>query len=147
MGTWNPLSELERVRRELDAVMERGSPGVRWPRGSVSASAARQYPRVNVAATAEGYRIEALVPGAEDLDVTVTGNTLTLSGNKVAPSGVDPGAFHRSERAAGRFARTLELPEDVAADKVTASYREGILRLELPKAESAKPRRIEVQVG
>ncbi len=149
MSTWDPLRELERLRREMDEVADRGLPWRRWPLGFLPASAARQYPRVNVAATNEGYVLEALAPGADvtGLDVSVKGNVLTISGEKLAPKDVAPEAYHRSERAAGRFVRTLELPEDIAADKVTASYRDGILRLELPKAETAKPRQIEVQVG
>ena len=56
-------------------------------------------------------------------------------------------AFHRTERAAGKFVRTLELPGDVDAQGVTAKYTEGIIRITLPKAQAVKPRQIEVEIG
>jgi HSP20 family protein len=133
----------------MDRIFEGVPAGRVWPLGFLPGSAARQYPRVNVAEAHDSYRVEALAPGADpaQLDVSIKENVLTLSGVKTAPEGVEPEAFHRSERAAGRFVRSLELPGEVDVEKVKASYVDGILTLTLPKAERAKARRIEIAVG
>ena len=69
---------------------------------------------------------------------------LTIKGERKTPS-FDQGGWHRRERGYGRFNRTLELPTDVESDKVEAHFKHGVLLIELPKREEAKPRRIEVK--
>ena len=63
------------------------------------------------------------------------------------PANLTPEAFHRSERAAGRFVRTIELPVEVDAERVKAEYKQRLLRVTLPKAEAAKPKQISVRVS
>jgi HSP20 family protein len=78
----------------------------------------------------------------------VAGETLTLSGEKPrAPGEIKPEAFHREERAAGKFVRSIELPVDVDETKVKAEYKNGLLLINLPKSEKAKPKQISVQVA
>jgi HSP20 family protein len=110
---------------------------------------ARAYPLVNLAEDSEGYTLEALAPGVnpESIQITVVRNTLTVSGEKTPPEGVQREQFHRSERAAGRFVRNIELPTDIDPEKVQARYTNGLLVLTLPKSEAAKPRQIQVNVG
>lgn len=148
MAAWDAYRELERLRGEMDRIFEGAAPGRGWNLGFLPGTGARQYPRVNVAETAEEFRVEALAPGVdpESLDLQVKENLLTLSGEKRGPQGVSPEAFHRSERAAGRFVRTLELPGEIDPARVRATYTDGILRVVLPKAPEAKPRQIEIQV-
>jgi HSP20 family protein len=149
MAVWDPFRELERLRREMDRVYEGGGPSRTWPLGFLPGSGARQYPRVNVAEGPEGYVVEALAPGVDPktLDVNVKKNVLTISGEKKGPEEVKAEAFHRNERSAGRFLRTVELPTDVDGEKVKAAYTDGILRVTLPRPEAAKPKRIQVQMG
>ena len=149
MAFWDPLRELEQLRREMDRISESVVPSRPWTVGFLPGRGARQYPRLNVAETAEGYVAEALAPGIDPqtLDLNVKENVLTIAGEKSAPEGVKAEAVHRSERSAGRFVRTLELPAEIDADKVKASYSDGILRVVLPKAEQTEPRRIDVEVG
>ncbi|MFU8857800.1 MAG: Hsp20/alpha crystallin family protein [Deferrisomatales bacterium] len=148
MAAWDPLRELERLRREMDRIFEGVSPARTWSLGFLPGTAARQYPRVNIAEDADGYVVEALAPGVDPttLDLSVKDNVLTISGEKKAPEGVRAEAFHRSERSAGRFVRAVELPDDLNAEQVNAAYTDGILRVNLPKAEQAKPRRIEIDL-
>ncbi|MDW7710633.1 MAG: Hsp20/alpha crystallin family protein [Deferrisomatales bacterium] len=148
MAAWDPLRELERLRREMDRIFEGVSPARTWSLGFLPGTAARQYPRVNIAEDADGYVVEALAPGVDPttLDLSVKDNVLTISGEKKAPEGVRAEAFHRSERSAGRFVRAVELPDDLNAEQVKAAYTDGILRVNLPKAEQAKPRRIEIDL-
>ncbi|GAB4283994.1 MAG: Hsp20/alpha crystallin family protein [Deferrisomatales bacterium] len=149
MAMLEALQELERLRSEMDRVFGDLSTFHRWPLGFLPGTSARRYPRVNVAEAGDAYRVVALAPGVDPstLEITVKGNTLTLAGEKKAPEGVNAEAYHRSERAVGRFHRTVELPADVDPDKVRATYRDGILRVELEKAEAAKPRKIAIEMG
>lgn len=149
MATWDPYRELERLRAEMDRIFESAAPARTWTLGFLPGTSARQYPRVNIAEGQDGYVVEALAPGVDPatLDLSVKENVLTISGEKKAPEGVRPEAFHRSERSAGRFVRAVELPADLDPEKVKAAYADGILRVTLPKAEQAKPRRIEIELA
>nr|NIQ93207.1 Hsp20/alpha crystallin family protein [Desulfuromonadales bacterium]NIR33245.1 Hsp20/alpha crystallin family protein [Desulfuromonadales bacterium]NIS39552.1 Hsp20/alpha crystallin family protein [Desulfuromonadales bacterium] len=92
--------------------------------------------------------VEALVPGidAENLELSVMRGVLTLSGERKAENGKEK-TWHRRERGAGKFMRTVELPVEVDADKVKAEYANGVLTVTLPKAESAKPKRISIEAS
>jgi HSP20 family protein len=86
-----------------------------------------------------------LAPDA--INLNVTDGQLTLSGEKpVLGRDIRADAYHRNERTAGRFVRTIALPSAVDRDNTKAEYRNGILTVTLPKAESAKPKRIEVKI-
>ncbi len=149
MAIWDPFRELERLRQEMDRIFETVTPAGSPRGGFLPGLGARQYPRVNVADAGEAYLVEALAPGVDPatLDVSMKGDVLTISGEKSAPHGVKPDAFHRSERSAGRFVRSIELPSEIDASKVKAAYTDGILQVTLPKAERAKPKRIEISVA
>lgn len=148
MPMWDSFSELERLRREMDRVFQ-GTGALPRALSFLPGAGARQYPRVNVAEEGDHYLVEALAPGVDPatLEVTVKGETLTLSGEKRAPEGVKAEAYHRTERSAGRFARGVELPGEIDAEKVTAAYADGIIKVTLPKAEKARPKRVEIAVG
>jgi len=93
--------------------------------------------------------ITAEVPGvsADEIDISVVGETLTLSGER-KPEDLEGGVrYHRRERGGGRFSRSIELPFRVDADKVEAAYDKGILRVTLPRAEADKPRKITVRAA
>ena len=84
----------------------------------------------------------------ESLDISVVQDQLTIAGEKPATRDkVEAEAYHRGEREAGRFVRTLRLPFEVDQDKATAEFKNGLLKLTLPKAESARPKQIAVNVG
>ena len=148
MTLWEPLRmhQLHRLRRDMDQLFDTVALPSSRTSGFLPGAGARQYPRINLAETPDGYVAEALAPGVEpaSFGVTVKENVLTISGDKAAPQGVPTEAFHRNERAGGRFSRSIELPAEVAAEKVSAAYRDGILTVTLPKAPQAKPRRIEI---
>ena len=149
MAVWDPFRELERLRHEMDRIFESVMPSRSWALEFLPGTGARRYPRVNVAEQDDQYIVEALAPGVDpySLDVNVKENVLTISGEKKAPEGVRPEAYHRNERSAGRFVRSLELPADIDAEHVKAVYADGILQVVLPKAEEARPKRIEIEVG
>jgi len=104
---------------------------------------------MNVGEDENNIHVHALAPGIDPktLEVSITGNQLFISGEKKPVSEeVKPEAVHRSERAAGRFMRSVELAAEVDSAKVKASYSDGLIRITLPKAEEAKPKRIQVSV-
>ena len=150
MSIWDPFRELETLRREIDRVVGESGLGSLPRRARLAflpGRGARQYPLVNLHDDRENLYVEALAPGLDPskIDVTVTGNTLTLAGEKPGPGDVPSERIHRNERAAGRFVRMVELPADVDGSRVSAQYRNGLLLLTMPRAESARPRRITVQ--
>ncbi|HVU85913.1 MAG TPA: Hsp20/alpha crystallin family protein [Pirellulales bacterium] len=108
----------------------------------------RLFPAVNVWEEGDQLFAEAELPGVkgEDLDVSVTGDELTLRGRRSVTSG-EGQSYHRRERSAGEFSRTLHLPYEVDANGVEATLRDGVLFLKLPKAASARPRKIEIRSG
>jgi HSP20 family protein len=105
------------------------------------------FPPVNLWEEAEGFRLEAELPGLkiEDLEITVTGrNQLTIKGER-KPEAPEKSQTHRQERIYGSFVRTLTLPAQVDENKVEARFEHGVLHIHLPKHEAAKPRKIPVK--
>jgi HSP20 family protein len=152
MAQWDPFAGMEALRREIDRAFDNvGRRTGPLPRAAfLPGRAARQYPLVNLHEDKDSLYVEALAPGADpnSLNLSVVRNTLTISGEKRrTPSEVRSEAFHRNERAAGRFVRTIELPVEVDEERVGADYRNGLLLITLPKAERAKPKQINVQVA
>jgi len=112
--------------------------------------AARQYPLINIFDDEDKMYVECLAPGLDpdELEVTVENNLLTIRGQKNSrPADLSPEAYHRSERAAGKFARTVEIGREIDPDSVKAEYRHGLLLVTLGKTEKAKPRRIQISSG
>jgi HSP20 family protein len=93
--------------------------------------------------------IKAEIPGMnkDDIDITVENFTLTIRGEKKAEQTVKEDQFHRVERNYGAFTRSFALPHTVDANKVEASYKDGVLTIKLPQREEAKPKQIKVNVA
>jgi HSP20 family protein len=104
------------------------------------------FPPINVWEEGEAVKIEAEFPGVklEDIDVSFDQGELTLKGVKKFDV-KENAPLHRRERLTGAFARTLTLPWEIVADKVSAELKDGILTVTLPKAEAAKPRKVAVK--
>lgn len=152
--TFNIIEDVERMRREVDRLLDSVKPaGWAQPFSRISflpGRAARAYPLLNVGEDEDNFHIRALAPGIDPktLEVSITGRQLYISGEKKPINGgIKPEAVHRSERAAGRFMRTVNLAADVDSTKVRAVYSDGLIRITLPKADEAKPKKIEVSVG
>lgn len=95
------------------------------------------------------YVVSLEVPGMkrEDISVTVHDGVLTITGERKSESDTKTGTVHRSERTYGKFTRSVSLPPTAKADQIAASYKDGVLQVELPKAEEAKPKSIEVKIS
>jgi HSP20 family protein len=142
MVRWtSPFGELLSLRQAMDRLFEESY--VR-PR-SWGTSDGNGLP-LDVYATPDAIVVEAALPGVkpDDVDITITGDTLTISGSSAEQrERTDEGVLYREIRR-GTFSRTVTLPSDVKSDGATASFENGILRLSIPKAENAKPRQIKI---
>jgi len=152
LRTWDPVRQLEALRRDIERAFEDNET---WKRpfsryAFLPALGARNYPLLNVSEDSEHVYVEAMAPGLnpEALEISVLQGQLRIAGEKpgITPE-VKPEAYHRNERSAGRFVRTVNLPTDVDGDRVTAQYKNGLLLVTLPKAEAAKPKQIRVDVS
>lgn len=112
-----------------------------------SALAERPYvvPEVNIYETEEGYVLEAEMPGVtkDGLEITLEGNTLTFTGRR--QDEVVPGTVLYRESSPAHYRRVFELDPMIDSNKISAEMRQGMLTLKLPKAERAKPRKIEIK--
>ena len=144
----NTLLPVAQLRDEMDRLVneffvpEANGPQRRWAR------TAGGFPPLNVWEDGDALYAEAEIPGvkSDDLDISVIAGDLTIRGRRGQPQqeGV---AYHRQERGTGEFNRVLRLPVDVDANKVEATLNDGVLLIKLPKAESAKPKKIKVASG
>ncbi len=141
--------EMDALRREIDRVFSDFWPGMRaWRSPWMAPLAGRTYPLVNLREGRDEYQLDAMIPGLDkdDLEVTTSGRTLTISGKRAGLPEDENITVHRNERGSGRFVRTLELATDIDERNVKAEYKNGILHVTLPKAEYARPRQISVSV-
>ena len=103
-------------------------------------------PPVDIQETADSYRLTAELPGLtkEDISITLENNVLRLTGERKFEKDAKKEGFHRIERTYGAFARAFTLPSQVNHDRVEAAFENGILTINVPKAEQAKPRKITI---
>ncbi|UCD49318.1 MAG: Hsp20/alpha crystallin family protein [Phycisphaerales bacterium] len=134
--------ELARLHRDMDDLLRGFFPNWEWP----SWGAAR-WPVMDIGEQDDTYIIQAEVPGckAEDIDVSVHGNALVISGEKKAEEKREDQGFHHIERSFGSFRRELTLAGEVDAGKIEASCTNGVLTIKLPKSEKAKPVKIKIK--
>jgi HSP20 family protein len=140
----SPFEELERLRRQMELLSGGLAGGRFWSR-----PAAGVFPLMNVTEDKDNYYVRAELPGlkADDLELSVTGDTLSISGERKIPAEDEKAQYHRREREAGRFSRIVSLPAQLDTGKVAASCTDGVLTVTLPKAEEAKPRQIAVKTS
>ena len=135
---WDPLDEIRRVQRAMNRAFDSASP-----------AEPREFPPMNVHAGADSYVVQSALPGlkAESLELTVTGDTLTIKGSREADRLGARETYHRQERGFGQFVRSIKLPSHVDPNAVEARYAKGILRVTLPRAAETKPRKIPLRSG
>jgi HSP20 family protein len=142
-GALAPRNELSRIRNEIDRLFENPfslmAPGTSFFEGWT--------PALDVYEDKDKITVKTELPGMkkEEIDVSLDGNTLTISGERKSEEEKKDRETYRSERYFGRFQRSITLPTPVETTKIEANYREGILTVSLPKSEEAKPKQIPVK--
>jgi HSP20 family protein len=143
---WRPFREVSRLRREMDRLWDdyfgSGRRGLRPLQAEFA-------PAVDVKETAEAVVVKAEVPGmdAQDINISVTGDVLTIKGEKKSEREEKEENYHLVERSYGSFSRSLVLPAAVNLDKIEAKYDKGVLTVTCPKKEEVKPKPIEIKTA
>lgn len=142
---WSPFQRFTSLRDELDRLFDFAFPTARRESGFFGGWA----PAVDVTQDKENVYVRAELPGMkkDEIEVTLHEGIVSLSGERKSETEEKSDQVYRSERYFGRFHRSVALPTAVDAEKITASYKDGVLTVTLPKAEEAKPRQIEVKVS
>lgn len=140
-----PWGEVSRLRREMDDLWNRFFGETPLRRGGL----AEWIPTVDISEAADKIVVRAELPGmeAKDIDISVSGDTLTIKGEKKEEHEKKEESYYSSERYFGSFQRSFQLPSNVVSDKVDATFKNGILTINLPKSEETKAKKIEVKTG
>jgi HSP20 family protein len=138
---WRPFRDLDELQRRFEDFWPL------WPslRG-FQFETGKWVPAVDMYEQDDKYVVKAELPGMkeEDVDVSISGDRLTIKGEKKAETEVKEENYYRSERSYGSFFRSIDLPSDADPNKIDASYDDGVLEITIPKTEAIKPKRIEV---
>jgi HSP20 family protein len=143
MVPWRPFRELEDVERRFDEIFGRPTlPSLWWRFPEETA----WIPALDVFEKDNKLVVKAEIPGMkeEDIDVSVVGDTLTIKGERKAETEVKDEDYYRCERSYGSFFRSIPLPSAVDANKIEASYENGVLEVTLPKTAAAKRKKVKV---
>ena len=141
---WEPFRDLISLREAMDRLFEESF--VR-PRAGWLAPLGAETLAVDMYETDEDVIVKTAVPGvkAEDIDITITGDTLTIKGASKAEEKIEKANYIRQERRYGSFSRSVTLPTTIVAEQAKAEFENGMLTLTLPKAEEVKPKAIKVK--
>ncbi len=141
---WDPFQEIGTLQEDLSSLLDATGFG-----RTFLSQRERRFPLLNIVTSDQDSILRAELPGVElkDLEISLTGTTLTIKGERKAENQVPDEKYYQRERGSGPFGRTVELPHKVDADKVEASLKDGVLSIRLPKAPEIQPRQIEVKLG
>ncbi|MDY7038983.1 MAG: Hsp20/alpha crystallin family protein [Thermodesulfobacteriota bacterium] len=141
---WRPFGTLGTLRREMDDI---------WDRFFGETSLAKTMkgewnPSVDISETKDNFVVKAELPGldAKDVNVSISGNILTVKGEKKKEEEEKDEHHHYVERYYGSFQRSFQLPANVKTDKIDANFHNGVLKVVLPKTEEARKKEIEIKV-
>lgn len=137
----SPWAEMERLQRDMNRLFYDSFSQAGGRVGPAS------YPVMNIWSNEEGAVITAELPGvdAENIDISVVGDTLTLSGSRQSDELEEGEKYHRRERRSGKFSRTFQLPFRIETDRIEANFEKGLLHVSVPRSEADKPKKISVK--
>lgn len=144
---WTPAGDLFRTRfnRLFDQAL--GDFLTPYEGAGEEVSTRTWMPAVDIRETDDALHLSAELPGMtkENVDITLENNVLSIRGERKFEKNVDQGNFHRVERSYGTFFRSFTLPSNVRSEEVKAAFQDGVLEVEIPKAEEARPRKIAIK--
>jgi HSP20 family protein len=144
---WSPLKELEDMRRDMDRLFDEFTKPARrrrtWPK-----SEGLVIPSIDLYDKKTDIVVKIELPGVrrEDIDLTITKDTLMLKGEIKKDDDVQEEDYYISERMFGSFSRTVALPFEVESEKAQATMNNGLLEIVIPKREQARPKEIKIEV-
>ena len=143
---WNPFREFENMSNRMSSIVAR--PPLTWNIDE-TLNTNEWSPLVDVEETDKEYTIKAELPEVkrEDVKIQVEDGSLRISGERKLEKEESGRRFHRLERSYGAFERSFSLPEGTRKDAVSAEFKDGLLRVHLPKGEIAKPKALEIPVS
>jgi HSP20 family protein len=138
---WEPLREVESLQREMNRMFDTLAP--------TTVDRRLYTPPAEMTETAEAVHLKLEVPGLEpqDLDIQVTADTISIRGERKSETKTEDKGVFQSEFRYGRFQRVISLPTRIQNQNVTAEYKDGVLRLTLPKVEEEKHKVVKVEVA
>jgi HSP20 family protein len=147
--TWNPLREMEEAQNRFNPFFLAGFPNRMGSEEIHSLTVADWSPEVDISEDDRGYLLKADLPEMkkDDVRVTVKDGILCVSGERKSEKEDQKRKFHRTERSFGNFRRSFTLPEDADSTKVTAEFRDGVLKVHLPTTPIARSKAIQVKVA
>lgn len=139
---WTPFRDLMNIQDEMNRLFEDF-----FRRPAQSGEMGTWTPVMDVSETNDKITVKMDLPGVtkEDVNISIIGDTLQVKGEKKQEKEVKEENYHRIERTYGSFFRSVELPSRVVAEKITAKFKDGVLTIELPKADEVKPHAIEIK--
>ncbi len=142
----DPISELRTLQEDFNRVFSSVFPRLFSHEEGLSGGG--WSPSVDIYENEEAFTLEADLPGVkpEDFKLSIENRTLTLQGERRFEKKSESDNYHRVERSYGSFTRTFTLPSTINVEEVQAEFKDGILRVTLPKREEVKPRQIQIQV-
>ena len=145
---WDPFRGLDDLQKRLSTILGR-APVKKDGEKQEALTVAEWTPFIDMVGDEKSYLIKAELPGVkeEEIKVGVQDNVLTISGERKYEKEEKDKKFHRFERAYGSFTRNFTIPKDSDGEKVSAEFKNGILKVRLPKTDKVKPKQVEVKVG
>jgi HSP20 family protein len=143
---WDPLKELLALKDRMNKIIENAMSRSQY---GGSGDAGTWSPAVDIYETPERFVLAVELPGLSpgDIDVRISGNTLTLRGERKLEKGIQQENYHRIERSYGTFSRSFPLPAGVKASEAKADYQLGILHIEMPKSREPGPEQVRIPVS
>jgi len=154
LDKWNPLKELDSMRKEMDRIWEdlfpsRKPEAAPWKRQAAGQEQATVSPAIDIIDRTDEIVVRAEMPGVakDDIDISLQDGTLTIKGEVKEEAGQKEGNYTYSERNYRFFARSLNIPFKIKQDGIKATLKDGVLSVQLPKVVEEQPRKITVEVS
>lgn len=145
---WRPMRDMMNVQDEMNRLFDRFFGKELWDEDE-QLSQMNWFPVVDIKENQDEFTVFAELPGMkkEDVHITFSDGKLVIEGERKKEQEEKEANYHRVERSYGKFCRTFQLPSGIQANKIAADFKDGILKVKLPKSEEVKPKEIEVKVS